>query len=365
MAKSKRHLSNRQQARVNRRAYADDDTIDPSWKKGVVVAHHGKRVEIKPGSLFDQASGSPEKQLLSGHIRANLPTLVCGDRVLYQAADLQADDGADCVVEKIIERQSVLNRPRPYSDPKPVAANIDLIVLVIAPHPEPISNLIDRYLIAAEHTGIDIAIVINKTDLIAAKESDATKQELETLANLYQSLGYNVFSLSSKSLDINVSGFSNTGNYDQFYEMLAGKTSILVGQSGVGKSSLVNAVADKSIALTGNISEVTVKGKHTTTHSSLFQLRINWQNIEGEKCAAHCAIIDSPGIREFGLWHLEDEDIIDGLREFKPLANLCKFRDCDHKRSAGCALQAAFENGDIHPSRISSYQHILAAKDND
>ena len=355
---SKRRLSKHQRARVNKRAHAGAETINPDWETGVVVAHHGKRVEIQTGELFNSALPLNKREILTSHIRANLPTLVCGDRVYFQRFNDKSDNGADCVIEKLQVRESVLNRPRPYSDPKPFAANVDLILLVIAPQPEPITNLIDRYLIAAENTGIEVFIIINKTDLLDEETQAELREELQTLATLYESLDYSVFALSALD-DHNNKNSANPINCqsDQkdLYSALAGKTGILVGQSGVGKSTIINAMAESPIALTGDISDSTVKGRHTTTHSSLFLLKLDEVN--------RCAVIDSPGVREFGLWHLSDEDIFNGLREFRPLANLCKFRDCDHKNSEGCAIQAAFKSGEISPSRIASYQHILASKE--
>ncbi len=358
---SKRRLSNQQRARVNKRARAGDGKEDPSWKAGVVVAHHGKRVDVRPGALFQD--DADQSDIVSGHIRANLPTLVCGDEVLYRLLDEHKDSAPRCVIEKIKPRRSVLNRPRPYSDPKPMVANVDLIVLVIAPYPDPIASLIDRYLIAAEQTGIDIIIVINKTDLLASDSNPAICEELNALAALYQSLNYQVFSLSAMNDNHGENQIANTQSANDLFQLLTNKTSVLVGQSGVGKSSIINSAADREIALTGEISDSTIKGKHTTTHSALFELNLNWQDDTGSPRKGACAVIDSPGIREFGLWHLSDDDIINGLREFRHFANECKFRDCDHQFSEGCALQRAFENGDIHPSRIASYRHILASRD--
>lgn len=363
---SKRRLSKQQRARINKRANASnnsqDSLIDPSWESGIVVAHHGKRVDVQVGELFNldltEPTSSDSREVLVGHIRANLPTLVCGDRVYFQRLDDQADDRADCVIEQLQARRTELNRPRPYSDPKPFASNVDLILLVIAPEPEPITNLIDRYLIAAEQTGIEVILVINKTDLLAQENYAAEREELQSLASLYESLNYRVFAVSS--IDSNGETLIQCqGHQQDLYNALAGKASILVGQSGVGKSTIINAMADQPIALTGNISESSIKGKHTTTHSSLFILKLDADT----DIPRQCAVIDSPGVREFGLWHLSDNDIIAGMREFSPLASQCKYRDCDHKHSDGCAIQAAFVNGDIHPSRIASYQHILASRE--
>ena len=316
---------------------------------GVIAVHYGNEVEVVATS-----DGKPIKidTLFRCHVRANLPAIVCGDHVLWRPAEKHAESG---VIEALEKRTSVISRPRPYHDPKPVAANIDLILLVIAPQPEPIINLIDRYLIAAENSGIRAALLINKTDLLSELSSAEALAELNDLVDIYLSLGYPVYQYQSNDNGASDTAYLPSAKTFELNEVLGGKTSILVGQSGVGKSSIINKLSGQIVANIGQISQANEKGRHTTTNAQLYFLDTD----ESDQISA---IIDSPGIREFALWHLSHDDIIDGLSEFREHASRCRFRDCEHGVSAGCALQQAFDNGDIHPFRVASYKHILESQ---
>ncbi len=338
---SKRKLNLQQLQRIaDKQAEVADNTQQSDLLRGLVMSHHGQEVEVV---LIDEDNSPIANNSQRCHFRANLPTVVCGDRVLWRPLE-QTDTG---IVEALLKRDSLLERPRPYQDPKPVAANIDSIIITLAPKPAPISSLIDRFLIAAENANIEVCLLLNKEDLLT--DNPVVAAELEQLLTLYRELGYQTFSFSAQS--------STAVEQRAFIQFIADKTSILVGQSGVGKSTLINTLSGADTAKTATISSANDKGRHTTTTSQLYPL--NRHEIAGSG-----AIIDSPGIREFGLWHLSPTAIIDGLPEFRAQAVLCKFRDCEHGKSQGCALQLAFEEGKIHPSRISSYRHILDSLDN-
>ena len=289
-------------------------------REGLVIAHYGTQVavEAEPGVS------------LRCHIRANIDGLVTGDRVVWCEGEPTG------VVVAQLERQSVLSRPDPNGNLKAVAANIDQIFVVIAPYPEPHANLVDRYLVAAEVVGIEPVILVNKTDLL---ETDPQLQEhMAALMAIYPSLDYRVLYTSSKR-----------GGLEELHAALHERTSVFVGQSGVGKSSLVNALLPEAELRVGALSENTRKGTHTTTTAQLFHL----------DCGG--SLIDSPGIREFGLWHMEREDVEQGFREFRPHLGHCKFRDCRHEAEPGCAIMAALESGAISQSRLESYRHIVTS----
>jgi len=236
------------------------------------------------------------------------------------------------------ERHSVLSRPDPYGKLKPIAANIDQILLVIAPFPEPHANLIDRYLVAAEVVGIEPVILLNKMDLLTA--DPARQTAMDELLAIYPTLGYRVLRTSIKD-----SGLA------ELHSALRERTSVFVGQSGVGKSSLVNVLLPDADIRVGALSETTQKGTHTTTTAQLLHLN----------CGG--TLIDSPGIREFGLWHMSKGQVEQGFREFRPLLGTCKFRDCQHEHEPGCAILDAVQSGAISATRLDSYRRIVASLD--
>lgn len=289
-------------------------------QEGLVVAHYGTQVaiEIAPG------------QSRRCHLRANLEGLVTGDRVVW------CDGEPMGVVVAQLDRDSVLSRPDSQGKLKPVAANIDQIIVVVAPFPEPHANLLDRYLVAAEAVGIEPIILLNKCDLLEGDTQRST-QMVELLAP-YPDLDYRVLRTSTRE--------HGTRDLDA---LLKGHTSVFVGQSGVGKSSLVNLLAPHADMRTGALSATTQKGTHTTTTAELIRL----------DCGG--ALIDSPGIREFALWHLSREQIELGFREFRPLLGTCRFRDCRHEQEPDCAILAALARGDILQRRLDSYRHIVAS----
>jgi ribosome biogenesis GTPase len=297
----------------------DGSELGPE-REGLIVAHYGTQVAVE----------SAPGQSLRCHLRANLEGLVTGDRVVWREGDPTG------VVVARLDRNSLLSRPDPYGKLKPVAANIDQILVVIAPYPEPHANLVDRYLVASETVGIEPVILLNKMDLL--ENEPELRNTLEELLAIYPTLGYQILHTSSKS-----------GGLDELHQALQERISVFVGQSGVGKSSLVNVLLPEADLRVGELSENTLKGTHTTTTAQLFHL----------PCGG--SLIDSPGIREFGLWHMTREQVEQGFREFLPLLGTCKFRDCQHQQEPGCAILDAVESGEISSRRLESYRHIVAS----
>jgi ribosome biogenesis GTPase / thiamine phosphate phosphatase len=262
--------------------------------------------------------------------RKSVGQVVCGDIVFWQAEDTETG-----VITSIKERRTILQRPDINNNLRIIAANIDQVFIVVAHKPELNEGLIDRYLVAAENSHLKPVILLNKIDLFTEKEFADLKQRLQ----LYQDIGYPVIYTSAKKED----------GLNSLTELLKDNNNIFVGQSGVGKSSLINTIL-KSDARIGEISEATGKGKHTTTTAYLYPL---------EQDQGH--IIDSPGVREFGLIKLSEQDIIAGFTEFKPYIGHCKFRDCAHKKEPGCALLKALEDKKITLQRWQSSQRIIAS----
>jgi len=292
-------------------------------QEGLIISHFGRQVDVE--ALEGERAG----EIIRCHMRTHLGQLVTGDRVIWRAGNEHG------VVVAALPRKTSLMRPNNHGELKPVAANIDFIVITVAVEPEPFANLIDRYLVAAELSGIEPVLLINKTDLL----NDENRQRVDTLERSYRDIGYTVLHASAAS----------QAGLAELTERLNNQISVFVGQSGVGKSSLINALLPGVDLKTGELSEQTRKGRHTTTTARLFHFPSGGD------------LIDSPGIREFALWHIEPDDLLSGFREFREHAGLCRFRDCKHQKEPGCALKGALESGEISKARWDSYWHILSS----
>ena len=293
-------------------------------QNGLVIAHFGVLIEV------EALDGEQAGQVFRCNRRSNLPALVTGDRVVWRPGNQQ-----NGVIVAQLPRHSELCRPDMRGQLKPVAANIDQIVIVFAPLPHPHANLIDRYLIAAEHAGIRPLLLLNKADLLDEHNS----AHIDRLLATYRQLDYPLLEVSAQ----------DGAGMDELRQRLDDRVSVFVGQSGVGKSSLVNSLLPGIDTRVGALSEQTGKGTHTTTTARLFHFPNG-----GE-------LVDSPGIREFGLGHVSRQTIEEGFIEFRPLLGHCRFRDCKHDREPGCALLAALADGRIQEQRMHSYRHIIAS----
>ncbi len=315
---TKRRLSLQQTRRI---AQQNTQGVDGevSGNEGLVISPLRQQAEIE-----DCATGERYRC----HLRANLPPLTVGDRVMWQPG---APTG---VVVALKPRHNCIQRPDSFGNLKLVAANVDCALIVLAPEPVAHANLIDRYLVALHALDIRPVLVLNKSDLLTAGHS------MLALAAGYEALGYTCLRVSAQDI----------GSLTPLQAVLAEGTSILVGQSGVGKSSLLQALLPAEAIKIGELSEGVAKGRHTTTHARLYHVS------GGGRC------IDSPGIREFGLGHLSVEQVAQGFVEFEGYLGRCKFRNCLHQQDPGCALIRAREEGAISPERFTSYQQILASQ---
>lgn len=293
---------------------------------GVVVTRYSMHADVE----------NAEGQIFRCNLRRTLASVVVGDRVIWREGREQLQ-GISGVIEAVQPRQNELSRPDYYDGLKVMAANIDRIIIVSAVLPTLSLNIIDRYLVICENAQISPVIVLNKADLLSEQALEDTEKQLQ----IYRDIGYQTLIISAKSGQ----------NMERFTALLSQGTSIFVGQSGVGKSSLINHILPNVNAQTGEISETSGLGQHTTTASRLYHLP------QGGN------LIDSPGIREFGLWHLEPDQITKGYREFQYFLGTCKFRDCKHLHDPQCALREAVEQGKIHPLRFENYHRLLASRE--
>ncbi|EPL8095503.1 small ribosomal subunit biogenesis GTPase RsgA [Morganella morganii] len=302
-----------------------EDSLFGEAQEGRVISRFGQHADI------EAADGSVQRC----NLRRTIKSLVTGDRVVWRAALQNNEEGrVNGIVEAVHERESVLTRPDFYDGIKPIAANINQIVIVSAILPELSLNIIDRYLVACETLGVEPLIVLNKIDLL----NDESRDQVNDLMNIYRNIGYRVLEVSSHT---------NEG-IDALTAALAGRISIFAGQSGVGKSSLLNTLLPENAdILVNNVSDVSGLGQHTTTASRLYHFPHGGD------------VIDSPGVREFGLWHLTPEQVTQGYTEFRDYLGGCKFRDCKHGDDPGCALREAVENGEISAERFENYHRIL------
>lgn len=255
----------------------------------------------------------------------------CGDRVTIRPAD-----DASWVVEEILPRRNRFMRADRRGRPQVVAANLDRVVVVIAPAPLPSRDLLDRYLVAVHSLDLEPVIVLNKAELPV--EAGATGAEVLQRLDDYAELGCDVARTSCKG-DPGVAALT---------PLVDGRTSILVGQSGVGKSSLVRRLVPDLEIQTGALSRVTGKGTHTTTTTIRYDL----------PGGGH--LIDSPGVWEYGLWALEPRRIAEGYPEFAPWRDRCRFNDCLHRSEPGCAVLEAVASGAIPAWRHATYLRLLA-----
>jgi len=300
-------------ARANKAASkAESELDDEKEYQGIVITRYGQRqlVEDENGIVFQSVS------------RQNIGFSVAGDKVLFQKTKHD-----DAIVTAIYPRDNELKR-----QDKLIAANIDQLWLFVAIEPHYEFELIDRYLIMAENSNLPIGIIVNKIEL----SSNKSKTENDFLN--YQSLGYDVHFLSVKKQI----------NLDLFKEQLINKSHIFLGQSGVGKSSLINSLIPDLQLRVNEISSKSKLGKHTTTNTTIYHIPSGGD------------LIDSPGVREFQLDSLTELEIKSGFKEFRALSDACRFRDCRHINEPNCAVKESLDQGKINPNRYQSYLNILA-----
>ena len=357
-----RKLSKQQIRRIDKQQQSNQDSLDDSLMDGVVMAHYGKQLEVQVTSLPAVIPKQPEvapddpepfwQTLALGdvwrcHARTNLPMLATGDHVRW-TADPNTGLGR---IEAVQPRTSLVSRPDRYHKLKPVAANVDILAIVFAPLPAAAPTLIDRYLVVCHHAGVKPLLVLNKADLL----TEAAYASTNDLLTQYAALGYDSV-LTSVDCPENIADSDEQQGLGELKRYIDNKLVIFAGQSGVGKSSLINALLPESAQSVNIISENSQLGQHTTTTSRL--LPFNPEDL------TQGGIVDTPGIREYGIWHLTPDDIISGFVELAPLSGDCQFRDCKHTHnSKGCALWQAVADGTVLQRRVENLVTLQAEAD--
>jgi len=305
------------QSKTRERNTDDSENNSQEESNGLVIQHHGKQAIIE----------TDEGTLVDCKVRQNLGSIVCGDIVIWKPS-LEGQG----VILAIKERNNVLSRPDFRKRPKPFVANIDQIIIVTAVEPELSQHLLDRYLVILKIVNLPGIIVANKIDLLSSENQKQINKQLAT----YENIGYKIIYTSVQ----------NEKGLDELNKTLSNKRSILVGQSGVGKSSIINHILPDLDLRTNQLTQAS-HGKHTTSSSILYHLPSGGD------------IVDSPGIRDFSIWHIDPKDIESGFLEFQSYLGSCRFNNCKHVNEPDCAIKQAVEENKISKERLVSYQQML------
>lgn len=287
---------------------------------GLVVAGYGRHYVVE----------TPEGLRLICHPRGKKSDCVVGDRVHWQpTASGGSDEG---VIERIEPRRNLLFRQDEWRT-KSFAANLDQLLVMVASDPVFSESQLSRSLIAAEHAGIPVCILLNKIDL---PQADAARARLQP----YSRMGYEVLEVALKARP--------EASHEALAQRLAGRSTLVLGPSGTGKSTLINLMVPHARAQVGEVSQALNSGRHTTTST-------HWYWVDEDR---RTGLIDSPGFQEFGLRQVGPQELASYMPDLREHAGNCRFYNCTHLHEPGCGVRAALERGEISPTRHRIYAEI-------
>jgi ribosome biogenesis GTPase len=293
-------------------------STDRAGNVGTVVAVFGRRYEVE----------APGGEHLDCVTRGKKHIAACGDRVEF--ATTGPGQG---VIDKVLPRRNYLERSDAYKQ-KGIAANVDQVLVLAAVEPRASEEFITRVLLIAHAAGVPALIALNKTDVPG---TDVARTRL----SMFESAGYEIVELKAKPRD----GTAPSAQ-EALLERVSGKCTVLVGQSGMGKSSLINALVPDAAAVIGELSAALKAGKHTTTFSRLYRID------------PRSTIIDCPGMQEVGIHHLSHRDLEAGFHEFAPYLGSCRFANCRHAHEPDCPIRAHADSGQINRERLALFQKL-------
>lgn len=314
----KSRLTDRQKNQIARRQAESDQSL----AKATVITHHGTELIIE----------DTEGQLMRATARRTLGALTTGDQVGWHTGEDNKK-----IIEFIYPRNNTLIRPDTHGKARLMAANIDQVLIILAPTPWMNPNVVERTMVAAMDLPATPVIVLNKIDLLATTEADHRIQ-IERVLALWAAQEVDILRISTK-----------TGSgIDDLRRVLDGKTSMMIGLSGVGKTSLARSITSQAAtAAINDLSAHSQEGQHTTRHSTLFRLG----KMPG-------GLIDAPGVRDFAVGTQDVQAINRAFPDILTFAQGCRFNNCTHNREPGCAVRVAVENGQLDHRRFENYQAL-------
>lgn len=343
MSRMARKPSNRRHSHKGKKLTKQQDkTVKGNLKKRIkklreqnalestVISHMGYNVIVQ---------AAPNAPLLACDWRQNIGTICAGDRVLMTEQDNLGIDNSQYHIEAVLPRDSVIEKQNTYRGAKPFAANIDQILVIITHEPMFQPSLLDRYIVTASMVGIDCLIYFNKTDILTDKNTIAHVARMQAVYEKIPQVRWVQGSLK------------NENSLGGLTAALANRKTVITGQSGVGKSTLINTLIPDIDVQTMSISEASGLGRHSTTNSTLYRL--------DQVAMGDGTLIDTPGVRSFDTYHLSPEQISHGFAEIQPFLGYCRFSDCSHTHEKDCAVKHAVSDHRVSELRYESFLQML------